>query len=78
MQCMKSLVETNAYLRRPGARRRMLQQNALESSIFEGASCLHAEKAAKAVIAAKTAAAAKAVAAKAAKDKAHVSRPKAR
>jgi hypothetical protein len=45
---MKTLVETNAYLRRPGARRRMLQHNALESSIFEGASCLHAEKVAKA------------------------------
>ena len=36
----------------------MLQHNALESSIFEGASCLHAEKVAKV--------------AKAAKDKAHV------
>jgi hypothetical protein len=50
---MEALVETNAYLRRPAGRRRMLAHNALESSIFEGASCLHAEKVAKAVIAAK-------------------------
>jgi hypothetical protein len=87
---MKSLVETNAYLRRSGARRRMLQHNALESSIFEGASCLHAEKVAKAVIAAKAVKAAivakAAIAAKAAivakavkvaKDKAHVVGPNA-
>jgi hypothetical protein len=67
---MKALVETNAYLRRPAARRRMLQHNALESSIFEGASCLHAEKVAKAVTAAK--------AAKVAKDKDHVVVPNAR
>jgi hypothetical protein len=45
---MKSLVEANAYLRGPAARRGMLAHNALESSIFEGASCLHAEKVAKA------------------------------
>ena len=44
---MKSLVETNAYLRGPAARRRMLRHNALESSIFEGAACLRGEKAAK-------------------------------
>lgn len=44
---MKALVETNAYLRRPAARRRMLVHNALESSIFEGASGLRAKKAAK-------------------------------
>jgi hypothetical protein len=52
---MKALVETNAYLRRLAARRRMLQQNALESSIFEGASRLHAEKIAKGAIVAKVA-----------------------
>lgn len=61
---MKALVETNAYLRRPGTRRWMLQHNALESSIFEGASCLHAEKAAKVAVAAKA--------------KVHVIRPKTR
>ena len=44
---MKALVETNAYLRRPAARRRMLVHNALESSIFEGASGLRTNKAAK-------------------------------
>jgi hypothetical protein len=65
---MKALIETNAYLRRPAARRRMLQHNALESSIFEGASCLHAEKVAKAVIAAKDAIVAKVVKAAKAKD----------
>jgi len=54
----------------------MLQHNALESSIFEGASCLHAEKVAKAAIAAKAAVVAKAVIA--AKDKAHVVGPEAR
>ena len=67
MHCVKALVETNAYLRRPGARRRMLQYNALESPIFERASCPRAEKAAKL-----------AEDAKPAKDKVHVVRAKAR
>jgi hypothetical protein len=52
---MKSLVETNAYLSRPAARRRMLAHNALESSIFEGASGLRAKKATEAATAVKAA-----------------------
>jgi hypothetical protein len=34
---MASLIETNPYLRDPEARRRMLEEDALDSSAFEGA-----------------------------------------
>ncbi|MDQ2688524.1 MAG: hypothetical protein M3Y28_11735 [Armatimonadota bacterium] len=34
---MKPLSETNPYLRDPEARRRMLEENAYQSSVFEGA-----------------------------------------
>ena len=34
---MRPLTETNPYLRDPETRRRMLEQNVRESSIFEGA-----------------------------------------
>jgi hypothetical protein len=34
---MASLAETNPYLRDPEARRRMLEEDALDSSVFEGA-----------------------------------------
>ena len=50
---MKTLVDTNVYLHDPKIRRKMLVHNARESSIFEGASCLHANKAAKFTVAAK-------------------------
>ena len=34
---MASLLETNPYLRDPETRRRMLEENAYQSSVFEGA-----------------------------------------
>ncbi len=34
---MASLIETNPYLRDPETRRRMLEENAYQSSVFEGA-----------------------------------------
>ncbi len=34
---MASLIETNPYLRDPEARRRMLEEDARASSVFEGA-----------------------------------------
>jgi hypothetical protein len=34
---MASLAETNPYLRDPEMRRRMLEEDALDSSVFEGA-----------------------------------------
>ena len=37
MDTLKSLLETNPYLRDPETRRRMLERNALDSSAFEGA-----------------------------------------
>ncbi len=36
-QAMKPLIETNPYLRDPEQRRRMLEENAYASSVFEGA-----------------------------------------
>jgi hypothetical protein len=42
MRVMKTLVETNIFLRSPRQRRRMLAHNALESSVFEGARRLRA------------------------------------
>ena len=47
MALMKMLVETNIYLRNPRLRRKMLAQNALESSIFEGAESLRVGKSEK-------------------------------
>jgi hypothetical protein len=34
---MPSLIQTNAYLRSPALRARLLEENARESSVFEGA-----------------------------------------
>ncbi len=34
---MKPLSETNPYIRDPEARRRLLEENAYDSSVFEGA-----------------------------------------
>lgn len=34
---MPSLIETNPYLRDPETRRQMLEENAYQSSVFEGA-----------------------------------------
>lgn len=34
---MASLIETNPYLRDPETRQRMLEENAYQSSVFEGA-----------------------------------------
>jgi hypothetical protein len=34
---MASLAETNPYIRDPETRRRLLEENALDSSVFEGA-----------------------------------------
>lgn len=34
---MASLAETNPYIRDPEARRRLIEENALDSSAFEGA-----------------------------------------
>jgi len=42
---MKPLVETNAYLRDPAVRYWMLEHNALESSLFEGAFGLRGKRA---------------------------------
>ena len=36
-ESMKPLCETNPYIRDPEARRRMLEENAYVSSVFEGA-----------------------------------------
>lgn len=50
MALMKTLVETNIYLRNPRLRRKMLAQNALESSIFEGAESLRVGKSEKTAV----------------------------
>ena len=34
---MRPLIETNSYLRDPEARRRMLEEDVYQSSVFEGA-----------------------------------------
>ena len=39
---MASLAETNPYLRDPKTRRRLLEEDALDSSVFEGARGLKA------------------------------------
>jgi hypothetical protein len=39
---MASLAETNPYIRDPERRRRLLEENALDSSVFEGARGLKA------------------------------------
>ena len=47
MKSMKTLVETNPFLRDARIRRRMLEHNALESAIFEGANRLRSKIKAK-------------------------------
>lgn len=37
---MPSLIESNAYLRDPQKRRRMIEENVYDSSVFEGATGL--------------------------------------
>ena len=37
MEMMDSLIQSNAYLRSPALRARLLEENARDSSVFEGA-----------------------------------------